>query len=121
MGRDNYKFFFGVVGLYVVCELGFLATVLMEWRRGAASWLLRLFALYSLGWLLTLLALLNYHIILINQNLTTNEHVKINAYRYLKNDDDRFDNPFEKGGFVANFVDSMFPSSEQFYFRSEVV
>lgn len=66
-------------------------------------------------------SLLSYHLQLISQNLTTNEHIKSSSYSYLRNAYNLYDNPFDKGSFIGNLVDSLFPSSKIYFLREEVI
>lgn len=71
-----------------------------------------------MGWFLMILMLLSYHMDLIRQNLTTNEHIKLGSYPYLKNGN-FYDNPFDKKDFLLNFMDAIFPSTKVFYNRND--
>jgi hypothetical protein len=121
VGRDNYKFFIGLLFMHVVCGITWLITVIYLWRRTTISWLLFGFAIYSILWMGVIFSLFSYHLQLISQNLTTNEHIKSSSYSYLRNAYNLYDNPFNKGTFIRNLVDSLFPSTKVYYLREEVV
>ncbi len=66
-------------------------------------------------------SLLSYHLQLIGQNLTTNEHIKMSSYSYLRNSYNLFENPFDKGSYFENFLDAICPSSKVYFHRAEVI
>ena len=96
----------GIMWIVTVCYLA---------RRTTISWSLMLFALYSFFWMFMIGALLQYHTYLISTNLTTNENINVARYSYLMDENHDFRNPFNKGSYIANIMDAIFPSDEVFY------
>lgn len=65
-------------------------------------------------------ALLQYHTYLIATNLTTNENVNIARYSYLMDENHDFKNPFNKGSYLANIIDAIFPSEQVYYSKKSL-
>jgi len=57
--------------------------------------------------------LLYYHAGLVSKNLTTNEHMNVWRYTYLRDEFGRFFNPFDKGWF-GNLVSKLFPGPDSY-------
>eukprot|EP00597_Dinobryon_sp_UTEXLB2267_P007789 CAMPEP_0170094462 /NCGR_PEP_ID=MMETSP0019_2-20121128/27255_1 /TAXON_ID=98059 /ORGANISM="Dinobryon sp., Strain UTEXLB2267" /LENGTH=574 /DNA_ID=CAMNT_0010315767 /DNA_START=662 /DNA_END=2386 /DNA_ORIENTATION=- len=121
LGRDNYKFFIGILALHPVAFSLFAVTTFYYMMRVSVSYKFIAFLLYSLGMASMVLCLFFYHAKLVSKNLTTNEDVNKDRYFYLKNEYNFLDNPFDKGSAWANFVDSIFPSEKLYYKRDEVL
>lgn len=119
VGRDNYKYFVGLLTMHLICGVLWIVTTIFYLRR-AFSWYLAIFACYSAFWMVIVFSLWSYHIKLIALNLSTNEHANLPKYAYLKDGMNLYDNPFDKKNFWLNFYDSMFPSEECYYSRESI-
>lgn len=119
VGRDNYKYFVSLLILHMFC--GSLYEVTCYWYscRVTVSWMFIIFMIYSALWMLALMGLLNYHLALIAASLTTNEHMGIHKYPYLKDADGLIANPFDKESFFANLMEAYFPYQMVYYSREE--
>jgi hypothetical protein len=121
VGRDNYKFFVTLLIFHVLCAVGWEVTVSYRWSRDTISWFLFLYIFYAFGWLLMVCFLLHYHVLLISQNLTTNEHINMNKYSYMKDQYNQTDNPFDLKSTGRNCMDGYFPIGKQVYNRVEAL
>lgn len=121
VSRDNYKYFFVLLVSHFLGSICWMVTIGYLVRRVVVSWALTFFCVYHFMWFLMILGLLQYHVALAAQNLTTNEHVGLKKYAYLKNETGSLDNPFSKGGMLENLLDILNPSTKAFYFRREVL
>jgi hypothetical protein len=122
VGRDNYKYFVGLLCMHSICGVLWEVTAFYYCNRVSTSWMFKLYALYAFGWLLMIFGLFHYHCNLIVSNLTTNEYMGIGKYSYLRDSiKSRFDNPFNLGTIYANVSDGLFPSSDVYYVRDEVL
>jgi len=98
IGGGNYVYFvsfifcgFVNVGMSVVAAAQYLMTVSM---RSGAMWL---YLFDYLAVLLMAVLMNNYHAVLILRNLTTNEDMNKSRYTYLRDDMNKFHNPFSAG------------------------
>lgn len=121
VGRDNYKYFVSLLFTHAVCFFFWIIVATYTLRRVTISWMYTLYILYSCLWQVLIFSLLGYHLQLIFKNLTTNEHVNTSKYKYLKNSSNFFENPYDKHSQYDNFMDGMFPSTQDFYSREEVL
>lgn len=121
VSRDNYKYFFFLLLCHFCGSVCWMVTIGYLVRRVVISWSLTAFILYHLMWFMMILGLLQYHVALASQNLTTNEHLGMQKYAYLRNELGSLDNPFSKGSVWDNFFDILNPSSKPFYSRREVL
>ena len=119
VGRDNYKFFIGLLVTHAIAGTLWLITALIFRSRTKISWRLLLFMVYSCLWMFMIGSLLAYHVNLMIQNLTTNEHIGLAKYPYLMNQFHMYDNPFEKASKWDNIIDSIFPSEVAVYHRHD--
>lgn len=76
---------------------------------------------YSALWMTMILNLASYHAWLLVTNLTTNEHMNTGKYRYLHDEYDDFNNPFDKGNMWLNIIDGLFPSAHLYYRREDIL
>ena len=99
IGGANYVYFVRFIFLGLVSS-AFLVV-------GAVQYLLHVSMRNGLVWfflfdmtlvLLMAIAMNNYHAILIMRNLTTNEDMNKHRYTYLRDDMNKFRNPFSRGG-----------------------
>lgn len=120
VGRDNYKFFIGLLVTHAIAGTLWEITAIWLWRRTTISWTLLLFMIYSALWMLMIASLLAYHFQLMVANLTTNEQINMGKYAYMRNSYGLFDNPFDKGTKWDNILDSLFPSEHSYYHRDDV-
>lgn len=65
--------------------------------------------------------LLGFHWQLISLNMTTNEHVNEHKYAYLRNEYGIAENPFLRMSLLGNIKDVIFPLTQSFYTREEVL
>ena len=121
IGRDNYVYFCSLLMCHMIAGALWLTTVVYLYRRTRVSWALLGFAVYSVGWIIMLLGLLQFHLYLLTANLSTNEHMNAHKYAYLRNEIGNFHNPFSKDSTMANVLDGLFPAQVQYYSRDEVL
>jgi len=121
VGRDNYKFFIGLLFLHTICFLLWMITSVYYMRRTTVSWTLIFFFIYTILWEFMIFSLLSYHLQLISKNFSTNEHINIGKYKYLRNAFSSIDNPFDRGNFWENLKDALFPTGQVFYTREEAL
>lgn len=121
VSRDNYKYFYGVCSVHMLCSTLWLITAGYLMRRETVSWFLCAFLFQLLLWMGMLGGLVHYHTMLITKNLTTNEHMNAYRFKYLHNSYNIYDNPFDKGDQAKNIIDGLFPSTKMYYTRDEVV
>lgn len=121
IGRDNYKFFVGILLWHLITYVGFLITTICLWSRTAFSGWFITFLIYSFLMFLMVFALANYHVSILLRNVTTNEDINKSKYSYLKDEFSMFSNPFDRGGPWPNAVDGCFPNGKQYYTRDQVM
>jgi hypothetical protein len=121
LGRDNYKFFIGLLIMHPIAYIGFVIATFYFFYRDHISWLYWLFLLYSMSMCLMLQGLLNYHIRLSTKNLTTNEDINIRKYPYLFDRNGDYSNPFDNGSRCGNFMEVFFADCHSYYSRDEVL
>jgi hypothetical protein len=121
VGRDNYKFFVGLIAIHMVCGALWEITAVMYCFRRAVSWSFVVFMLYAAAMMLALCGLFFSHFNLIRFNYTTNELINKHRYMYLQNVHGYFDNPFTKTSLVANLLEVFFPDKNIYYSREEVL
>lgn len=119
VGRDNYKYFVTLLLTHMFCGTLFEITCYWYSCRVPISWSLIIFMIYSVMWIFALMGLLNYHISLINASLTTNEHMGIHKYSYLKDPNGLIMNPFDRNSFFGNLMEAYFPCQMVYYSREE--
>jgi hypothetical protein len=112
VARDNYKYFVGLLHVHVVCYVLFMISSYYYSSIVSVSWGFVLYLVYSTMWLFMICGLLNYHLILISQAMTTNEQIGLHKYQYFKNAAGMIENPFDKKDFALNFYDAIFPSRQ---------
>ena len=71
--------------------------------------------------MLMLGGLVQYHMSIIVQNMTTNENMNVakGKYKHFSDSHNRFDNPFDLHDKKLNVWDGLFPLSLQLYSRAE--
>ena len=121
VGRDNYKYFIGLLVMHTICGTLWEITACHLAQRVTISWSFLLFMLYSAMWMLMIVGLLNYHTTLILNNLTTNEQINVFKYPYLQNAYGVPDSPFRRKTVFENVLDALFPSKKHYYSREEVI
>lgn len=119
VGRDNYRYFVGLLMTHMVCGSMFTLTTYWYSCRVPVSWYWIGFVVYSIMWMLALAGLLNFHLTLIRSAMTTNEQMGLHKYGYFKDQNGNFDNPFDKNDSWANWMEAMFPSQWVYYSRDE--
>ena len=98
-----------------------MITAIYYARRTTISWAFVGFIIYLGAWSLAIANLLRYQLFLLRTNVTTNEAMNLFKYKYMRDEFDDFQNPFDRGHWWTNTIDSMFPMSKSFYSREEVV
>lgn len=121
VGRDNYKYFVSLLFMHMICGTLFELTCYLYTSRVIVSWSFIIFMIYSAMWMLVLMGLLHYHITLISSSLTTNEHMGLHKYQYLKDSQGIISNPFDRSSFFSNYLDAMFPTQMVYYSREEYI
>jgi hypothetical protein len=120
VGRDNHRYFLGLMVCHQICFPLFMWTAIAYMRFVEFSWSLTLFLLYSVFWEAMMVGLGAYHLKLCATNMTTNESINVAKYPYMLNDLGSFDNPFCRGDIVQNLMDTLFPYDSYFYDRISV-
>jgi hypothetical protein len=123
VGRDNYKFFIGLLIIHPIAYIGFvLINFYYYLRTDHVSYLYYLFFVYSFLMFFGVGYLGLYHFKLINSSLTTNEDSNIHKYLYLQDDHGRYHNPFNmnKTSWVK-FLEAIFPDQRLYYTRIEAI
>lgn len=121
VGRDNYKYFVSLLMCHMMCGVLFEVTAYWYSCRVVVSWYFIIFMVYSALWILALMGLLNYHLTLISSSLTTNEHVGLHKYTYLKDSNDHLSNPFDRHSFGNNLMEAIFPCQMVYYTREDYI
>jgi len=117
IGLYNYKYFYMFVASMSVAEILFCTTGISylkhapdgtgrEFGKIAILVYFSLFSLMSFGLSL-------YHTQLMIKNLTTNEHQNLPRYKYLKDENGRYSNPYDRGC-RANFMSRFFPGKDAY-------
>ena len=122
VGRDNYKYFFGLLVMHMICGSLWQITAIYLVRRiwVNISYMFLFYIFYALVWMFMIFGLLNYHIQLIVMNMTTNEHINHMKYPYMVNAFGSVESPFMKGSVLENLYDGLFPSKKNYFSRAEV-
>lgn len=120
VGRDNYRYFVGLLVMHTICGTLWEITALYLALRVTISWCFLFYMLYALMWMFMIFGLLSYHTQLILSNMTTNEHINHMKYSYMTNAFGGTDSPFSKPTIVENLLDGLFPSTKNYYSRQEV-
>ena len=120
IGRDNYKYFIGLLFMYEVCAFLWETTATYYILRVHSSGWIIAFGIYTIMWILLVGGLLFFHSQLLIMNLTTNEYINISKYPYFKNPAGFIDNPFSSPKTCTNVYDGLCPSTKVFYSREEV-
>lgn len=121
IGRDNYKFFVGLLFIHIISGISWEITAYLYSCKVEISWTFLSFMVYAALWIAVLAGLLNYHIMLLCNNLTTNEYIGANKYNYLRGNNGAWENPFLiGGGAMKNILDGLFPSTRVYFSRSDI-
>lgn len=120
VGRDNYKYFIGLLIMHTICGTLWEITAVYLARRVTISWFFLFYMIYALLWMFMIFGLLSYHTQLILSNMTTNEHINHMKYPYMTNAFGGIDSPFNKRSLFENLFDGLFPSKKNYYSRQEV-
>lgn len=121
VGRDNYKFFVGLLIMHPITYAGFVVATVYFYYRAPITYTYWAFLIYSAGMCLMLQGLLKYHMSLSMRNLTTNEDMGKQKYPYLYDDSHEFHNPFDAGTPFGNILEVIFPDTKSYYSRDEVI
>jgi hypothetical protein len=98
------------------CCITFVITLTVYLRR-EFSWFLCIFGIYLSSFVLFSGGMLVYHTQLSCLNLTTNEHINMARYKYLKGDRGEYRNPFDRG-WMSNFINRFHPSPAAYTIES---
>jgi len=122
IGRDNYKYFYGLLCLHPWAFLGFALETFFYWYRnhGFASYWYYVFVIYASMMCLAVFGLFRYHSNLVRENLTTNEDINIMKYEYLLSADGKYSNPFSLYP-MDNISEVLVPLKSVYYVREEIV
>lgn len=121
IGRDNYKYFLGLLVTHGIGASVWVVTAIIFILRVKTSWLFIFFIGYSILWLFAIFGLLGYHVQLVLSNLTTNEHMNYSRYKHMRDSHGNLNNPFNRKSVMLNVLDALFPSKASYYSREEVV
>lgn len=112
IGLYNYRYFLLYLFSFMIGEGLFTITWITYVKRAATKeWGKIIIFVYFNIFTFMVLSLLFYHLSLISKNLSTNEHLNIWRYTYLRDEFGRFHNRFDKGRY-ANFMSRLFPGPE---------
>jgi len=123
IGGANYVYFVafifvGMLGV-VMSFFGTVQYLLFESVRSALVWFM---AIDLAGVCMMALLMNQYHFTLILRNLTTNEDINKERYAYLRDDLNRYRNPFSRGpcGNMREFIERRAIVTANPYFHSEM-
>lgn len=121
VSRDNYKYFMGVITIHFILSVSWMITAVTLAYRVIISWNLTFYMTYLLLWMVMLGGLVQYHMSIIVQNMTTNENMNVakGKYKHFSDSHNRYDNPFDLHDKKLNIWDGLFPQSLQLYTREE--
>lgn len=119
VGRDNYRWFFLFLVMMATGMISYEIASFYYMRRLGVHWFLVLWDIYLFCFFFMVGGLLWYHSQLVLMNLTTNEHMNMIKYKYMRNQFGIIQNPFDRG-YVGNVLDRLFPSTAVFYTREEI-
>jgi hypothetical protein len=121
VGRDNYKYFIGLLTVHFIGAVLWEITAIYLTYRVRVSWMFVVFMVYSFMWLFMIMGLGSYHLQLVFNNMTTNEHINAHRYPHFKDKRGSFHNPFDRSTFMHNLLDALFPSKANLYSREEAL
>jgi hypothetical protein len=123
VGRDNYKFFVGLLFVHPAAYLGFvIMNIYYYFRTESISYSYYIFFVYSLLMASAVFYLGSTHYIFIRNNLTTNEYSNQDKYLYLKDMNGRFHNPFNMNStWKSTMAEAFQPDQRLFYTRVDVI
>ena len=84
VGRDNYKFFLGLLLCHAIGGMLWLVVAFTYYMRTRSSYLFIIFVFYSMLWLIMIFCLGGYHAQLVFSALTTNEHMNMSRYTHFR-------------------------------------
>jgi len=117
IGLYNYKYFYAFVWSFTICEMLFGVTGVLYLRRAPEGTGYEvgkiLIGLYFAVYMIMTLGLSVYHTQLVRKNLTTNEHANLSRYKYLKDDNGAYHNPFHRGC-LGNFMSRCRPGKDAY-------
>ena len=98
IGGGNYIYFVRFIALgFVSAALSVLGAVQYLLTVSMKNGLIWFYLVDMSGVLLMAVLMNNYHVLLITKNLTTNEDMNKHRYTYLRNDMNKYHNPFSRG------------------------
>ena len=115
IGLYNYKWFYMTLFFMTWCCVTFAITLSIYLQR-RFSWFICIFGLYLSAFILFGGGMLVYHTQLSLLNLTTNEHINVSRYNYLKGERGEYKNPFFRG-WLNNFLSRFHPSPLDYTLR----
>lgn len=114
IGLYNYGYFYIFLHFCVLTQLFFIITSFIYLKRAPTIDIpVLLGCIYMTITLVPGVSLLGYHTQLTTRELTTNEHQNYSRYNYLRDDRNKYFNPWNKG-YLRNFFNRVFPSHSQF-------
>lgn len=117
IGLYNYKYFYSFVVSFTITEVLFTTTGILYLKKAPDNIGVEitklLIALYFSIYMIMTGGLSIYHTQLVRKNLTTNEHQNFFKYKYLKDENGAYRNPYNRGCFM-NFISRFFPGKNAF-------
>jgi|AntRauTorckE5430_2_1112549.scaffolds.fasta_scaffold01248_4 palmitoyltransferase len=115
IGLYNYKYFYLFVCSFTIAEILFGITGILYLKQAPENMEFEvtklLIGLYFSIYMLMTGGLTVYHSQLVRRNLTTNEHQNAFRYKYLKDENGAFRNPYDRGC-LQNFISRFFPGKD---------
>ena len=97
IGLYNYLYFYLYCVFFVLADFGIMMMSLLYHRRVGFDWYNVLVSTYVGLYVFPSFFMVVYHSQLIRKNLTTNEHENAFRYEHFKDENGRFQNPFDQG------------------------
>lgn len=117
IGLYNYKYFYLFVVSFTITEILFTTTGILYLKKAPDNAGIEvtklLIALYFSIYMIMTGGLSIYHTQLVRKNLTTNEHQNFFKYKYLKDENGAYRNPYNRGCF-RNFRSRFFPGKSSY-------
>eukprot|EP00557_Chaetoceros_sp_GSL56_P007511 CAMPEP_0176496550 /NCGR_PEP_ID=MMETSP0200_2-20121128/11252_1 /TAXON_ID=947934 /ORGANISM="Chaetoceros sp., Strain GSL56" /LENGTH=809 /DNA_ID=CAMNT_0017894507 /DNA_START=29 /DNA_END=2458 /DNA_ORIENTATION=- len=117
IGLYNYKYFYLFVVSFTITEILFTTTGILYLKKAPDNVGVEvtklLIALYFSIYMFMTGGLSIYHTQLVRKNLTTNEHQNFFKYKYLKDENGAYRNPYNRGCF-RNFLSRFFPGKNTY-------
>lgn len=109
VGRDNHVHFIAFVGFLSVNIVLLEYVLYLYWSfHGFRFWVLACMVYFGVM-LLPVTHLFGFHVYLTAKNLTTNEVMNSHRYQYMRTEQGRYQNPFDKG-VLKNLAERCLPA-----------